>query len=145
MLKFFTKYVHSTGIPGMELDSEWTDPTSQEEFTVLSEKLNAKNVDREKFPATLIWDDYLTFISEKRITQGLSILRMERNRLLQSTDWVLAYDNAQSLLNLDDWIQYRKSLRDFFEAPFQLIFKEGTNDVDRDLIVFPTQPPIMRR
>ena len=145
MLKFFSRYVHSTGIVGMEVDAEWSDPTTQEEFTILSENLNAKNLDRENFPATLIWDDYLTFISEKRITQGFSILRSERNRLLQSTDWVLAYDNAQSLSNLDDWIQYRKTLRDFFETPFQLIFKEGTNDVDRDAIVFPVQPPILRK
>jgi len=146
MLKWVIQFIHSTGIRMMEIENEWSDPTNQEEFRILLENINTKNIKRDKFPVALSWNDYTNYISNKRLTESLAILRIERNKILQSTDWVLTHDNALSLINLDDWIQYRKNLRDFFLPPFQLIFKDGTNDMDRDAMAFPpVQPPILRK
>ena len=87
------------------------------------------------------------YVSNKKISEALGILRMERNKILQNTDWVLTHDNALSLENLDEWIQYRKTLRDFFSSPsFNLIFKDGTNEIDRIAMNFPpVQPQIIRK
>jgi hypothetical protein len=146
MLKFMIKFIHSTGIDIMEIEPEWLDPTSEQEFQIMLEQINTKNKNRDKFPIRLNWTDYIPYLLKKRVSESLNILRMERNKILQSTDWVLTHDNALSLLNLDDWIQYRKNLRDFFESPFQIIFKEDTNELDRDAMKFPpVQPPILRK
>ena len=140
------KFIHSTGIDIMEIEPEWLDPTSEQEFQIMLEQINTKNKNRDKFPIRLNWTDYIPYLLKKRVSESLNILRMERNKILQSTDWVLTHDNALSLLNLDDWIQYRKNLRDFFESPFQIIFKEDTNELDRDAMKFPpVQPPILRK
>lgn len=147
MLKFIIQFIHSTGVSFIEIEKEWSDPTSEEEFRILLENINTKNVNREKFPLTLRWTDYMVYIGDKRISEGIAILRMERNRILQNTDWILTHDNALSLENLEEWIQYRKTLRDFFSNPsFNLIFKDGTNELDKNAMNFPpTQPPILRK
>lgn len=147
MLKFIIQFIHSTGISFTEIEKEWTDPTSEEEFRILLGKINTKNVSREKYPLTLHWNDYTNYVSNKRISEAVGILRMERNKILQNTDWVLTHDNALSLENLDEWIQYRKTLRDFFSSPsFNLIFKDGTNEIDRIAMNFPpVQPQIIRK
>lgn len=75
-------------------------------------------------------------------------LRDHRNTLLKDSDWVLTYDNALSLSNLDEWIQYRKTLRDFFKDPdLKIIYVEGMPEmIDRRAMGFPIrQPPILRK
>ena len=150
MIKYLASFIKSTGISCMDIEREWSDPTTQEEFRMIIAKINTKNVNRDKFPLTLEaleWNDYINFIGVERVNEGLYILRIERNKILQSTDWVLTHDNAISLINLDEWIQYRKTLRDFLADPsFTLIFKDGTNDIDKNAMGFPpVQPPILRK
>ena len=37
-----------------------------------------------------------------------------RDIALKDSDWVLTYDNVQTLANLEEWINYRQKLRDLF-------------------------------
>jgi hypothetical protein len=86
-------------------------------------------------------------LSEALDTPYIISLRKYRNELLNKTDWVLTYDNALSLSNLDDWINYRHTLRDFFSNPKMLIvFMEGSETVlDLEAMGFPIQPPPILR
>jgi hypothetical protein len=116
----------------------------------LIEQLNLKNTNNEGFPintTNINWDDYINYLPSKVNENILNALRFERNKILQNTDWVLTHDNAISLLNLDDWIQYRQNLRDFFSKPsFKLILKDGTKEPDKKAMNFPpVQPPILRK
>lgn len=74
-------------------------------------------------------------------------IRAYRDNLLKNTDWVLTYDNALSLANLDEWIKYRQDLRDFFsDLNKPVIFRENSIFYDIHAMGFPIkQPPIIRK
>ena len=82
-------------------------------------------------------------LSEALDTPYIINLRKYRTELLNKTDWVLTYDNALSLTNLDDWIKYRQTLRDFFSnTNMPIIFIEGSVRVlDLKAMGFPVEPP----
>ena len=70
-----------------------------------------------------------------------------RNRILEKSDWVMTYDNTQTLANLGDWVQYRQMLRDFCSDPqFKLILKPNTDIPDMVAMNFPPpMPPVIRK
>ena len=70
-------------------------------------------------------------------------LRYYRDLSLRESDWILTYDNAMDLLNLDEWIAYRKALRDI-SSNLKLVYYEGTTNINwRDTL--PTKPQILRK
>lgn len=73
-------------------------------------------------------------------------LRKFRDGFLKDSDWLLTYDNVETLANLDDWIQYRKKLRNFFsDLSMPIIFQENSTTWDIYAMGFPTAPPIIRK
>ena len=83
---------------------------------------------------SLEWTDYIQKYNSIFMNRQIVKLKMKRNMLLKNTDWILTYDNVQTLANLDDWVKYRQTLRDLF-----------SNTTDISLITFPTEPPILRK
>jgi hypothetical protein len=86
-------------------------------------------------------------LSEALDTQYIIKLRKYRTELLNKSDWVLTYDNALSLSNLEEWIKYRKDLRDFFSNPnMPIIFIKGSDTtLDLNAMGFPLEPPPILR
>jgi len=69
--------------------------------------------------------------------------RYYRNQSLKESDWVLSYDNAMDLLNLDEWIAYRKALREI-TSNLKLVYYEGTTNINWRATL-PTKPQILRK
>lgn len=73
-------------------------------------------------------------------------LRKFRDGFLKDSDWLLTYDNVETLANLDDWIKYRKDLRDFFsDLTKPVILQEDSITWDIYAMGFPKAPPIIRK
>lgn len=109
------------------------DPQTEEEFNHLEYESNE--------PIT--WDQYQSKYEEVKEEQGLKVLRLQRKDLLQKTDWVMTADNFQSLTNKDDWVAYRKMLRDLPTNHPPFIWK-SLDILDFEKMGIPSQPPILR-
>lgn len=126
-------YIHSRGVYSIYTD-DWLEPTSESEFISLLEKINLKNIHNAQFPLSLSWNEYNTWVSSNDTAEKTNNLRSQRNQQLKNSDWVLTYDNVQTLANLDDWVKYRQVLRDLF-----------LNVSDIQSLKMPTEPPILRK
>ena len=111
------------------------EPTTESEFLTIIENINTKNLDREGFPIQLKWEDYTAFVGTNTISDAIKAIKGKRDQLLKDSDWVLTYDNAMSLANLDAWVAYRQTLRDLMT-----VARAGPTSV-----VFPEKPPIVRK
>ena len=71
-------------------------------------------------------------ITELEATEPLRLLRIERNRLLQETDWMANSDVTMT----DDWKTYRQALRDLPSTASPSLDEKGnlTN------VTWPTKP-----
>ena len=116
-------------------DNDLKEPTNETEFLTIIKNINTKNADREGFPIQLRWEDYQAFLITNTSSDAIKATKAKRDQLLKDSDWVLAYDNAMSLANLDTWIEYRQSLRDLMDK-----VRANPNSV-----VFPEKPPIIRK
>ena len=114
-------------------DNDLKEPTNETEFLTIIKNINTKNADREGFPIQLRWEDYQAFLITNTSSDAIKATKAKRDQLLKDSDWVLAYDNAMSLANLDAWIEYRQTLRD-------LMGRANPNSV-----VFPEKPSIIRK
>ena len=73
-------------------------------------------------------------IKELNDGESMRLLRVERDRLLASTDW-----RASSDLTLgDNWKTYRQSLRDLPASASPTLDSEG--NLDLTSVTFPTEP-----
>ena len=116
-------------------DNDLKEPTNEREFLTIIENINTKNTDREGFPIQLRWEDYQAFLITNTNSDAIKATKAKRDQLLKDSDWVLTYDNAMSLANLDAWVAYRQALRDLMAAA-----RGSPNSV-----VFPEKPPIIRK
>lgn len=109
------------------------DPETEEEFNELQfESLE---------PIT--WSQYQETYEQVKEETGVHILRGQRKLLLQQTDWIMTADNFQSLLNKDEWVAYRKMLRDLPTNHPPFVWKElGVLDFEK--MGIPPPPPILR-
>ena len=110
-------------------DHSIKEPVDETIFTELIAQLGIEN---EK----VSWTDYSNF-KKIHVNQDYLIFTIQgkRDQLLKDSDWVLTYDNAMSLANLDAWVAYRKALRDLMAAA----------RADPSSVVFPEKPPIIRK
>lgn len=119
----------------------WTNPDPLDEESFLSMFTNLQSLN----PAISImatWEEFSTFKENNLKIKALQQLKGRRDILLQQSDWVLTYDNVQTLANLDDWVAYRQALRDFFSNPsFQLILLPETQLPDVVAMNFPPMKP----
>ena len=73
-------------------------------------------------------------ITELNNAEPMRLLRLERDRLLATTDW-----RASSDLTLaDDWKTYRQSLRDLPASSTPTLNSDG--NLDMSSVTFPTEP-----
>jgi len=110
---------------------------------LLSLKPNTKWVWVGKDYSGLEWNDSSTKPSESEIDAELAkltnaepmrLLRIERDRLLATTDW-----RASSDLTLADaWKTYRQSLRDLPASSTPTLDSDG--NLDMSSVTFPTEP-----
>lgn len=108
------------------------DPQTEEEFNNL----------QYESPVVITWEAYqekYSFIEQK---SGLRILRAYRDELLKDTDWIMTVDNFQTLANKDEWIAYRKALRDLPNNPPP--FKWKGLSLDFEAMNLPIKPTIVR-
>jgi hypothetical protein len=116
-------------------DDNIKEPITESEFLAIIESINTKNSDRAGFPIQLKWEDYTAFVSTNTNSDAIKTIQSKRDQLLKDSDWVLTYDNAMSLANLDAWVAYRQALRDLMEVARE----------DPSSVVFPEKPPIIRK
>ncbi len=112
---------------------ETNDPKTEEEFNQL----------QYESPEPITWVQYQSAYEDIEEQTGLRILRGQRSELLRKTDWIMTADNFQSLTNKDDWVAYRKMLRDLPTNHPPFIWKElGVLDFEK--MGIPNAPPILR-
>jgi len=125
LVKFLTSLSISTNLESDAIQ----EPTDEAKFTELMTQLGIEN-------NAVTWTEYLNFkdvhISKKNL---IHMLQPKRDQLLKDSDWVLTYDNAMSLANLDAWVAYRQALRDLMAVARE----------DPYSVVFPEKPPIIRK
>ncbi len=144
-------FIHSKGIDTFFYDNNIPNPTSEEEFKSLLTLINDSNKYNPAFPLTATFEEFSSWLianpPKPSPNPTLIMLKQMRNTLLQQSDWLLTYDNSQSLANLNEWISYRQKLRDFFSNPdFSLITIQGTTVPDMAAMNFPPpMPPVIRK
>lgn len=116
-------------------DDNIKEPTTESEFLIIIENINTKNSEKEGFPIQLKWEDYTAFLSTNTRSDAIKTIQGKRDQLLKDSDWILAYDNAMSLANLDAWVAYRQALRDLMAVA----------RANPSSVVFPEKPPIIRK
>jgi len=146
----FISFIHSKGISSINISNFKEKVSTNDEFIETLAELNKLNSDSPGFPVTGTFEEYNAHIPIQFPVENkaLEFIKQFRNRLLLESDWVMTYDNTQTLANLDDWIQYRKKLRDFFSDPeFKLILlQENTDMLDMVAMKFPPEmPPVIRK
>ena len=122
------------GIEEIHLNGLTHDPTTEEEFDVITYDSQTR----------VTWDDFLAFFTSIRTQTMLYALRMFRDEELKHTDWVMTYDNTQTLQNIDEWIVYRQYLRDLPTVTLEYKYtSENTPDVlNMDI---PKRPNVIRK
>lgn len=130
-IRFLTSVMR---INSIQTDPSWLEPQNETEFTNLLDSINTLNSSNPEFPINMTWNGYSIWLKYTLNLESMDKLRNTRNQLLTSTDWLLTYDNVQSLANLDDWVKYRQALRDIFK-----------NVSDISSLQMPVQPPILRK
>lgn len=108
------------------------DPTNESDF--LSLKFTS--------PSPITWDMYSEAYPIVERNLGTKLLRIERNKRLSNTDWIMTVDNFETLANKEEWILYRKALRDLPANP--PIFKWKDLNLDFENMEMPVQPSIVR-
>lgn len=114
-------------------DENLNDPQTEEEFKKI--KYQSDN--------EITWAQYQEKYEEVKEKTGLKILRFQRKILLQQTDWIMTADNFQSLSNKDEWVAYRKMLRDLPTNHPPFIWK-SMDALDFEKMGIPNAPPILR-
>jgi hypothetical protein len=134
MIEFAVAILHFLGATTVHIDfMEATDPTTEEEFNQLNYEP----------PNTITWSQYQDAKETVKQQIGKAQIRRVRDPLLKNTDWIMSYDNAMSLENLDEWMQYRQALRDMTSTYTTFVFNGGNVDVSQ--IQFPMKPEIRRK
>lgn len=145
------RFIHSKGISSLFYDDKTPDPSTEEEFNSLLAIVNESNKFNPAFPLKATFEEFSSWLSQNppkpTPNAALTNLKQMRNMFLQQSDWLLTYDNSQTLANLNEWINYRQKLRDFFSNPnFSLILIQGTDIPDMAAMNFPPpMPPIIRK
>ena len=104
---------------------------------------NIKNNDYD----TLIWGEnnpvskptkkeYTDKLAELQAAEPIRLLRIERNKLLQETDWIATIDYPGTVEVQEQWLDYRQALRDL-PANSDPQLDENGNLIN---INWPTQP-----
>lgn len=112
--------------------SEGDDPQTEEEFLLI----------QYESPTVITWQQYQQQYSITEQKVGLRQLRAYRDKLLRDTDWVMTVDNFETLQNKDEWIAYRKTLRNLPVNPPP--FKWKNQDLDFKNMDMPIKPPVVR-
>jgi len=128
-MSYLIKYLNSLSISTLLEAHSIKEPIDETKFTELIAQTGIEN---EK----VTWTDYSNF-KKIHVNQDYLIFTIQgkRDQLLKDSDWVLTYDNAMSLANLDAWVAYRQALRDLMAAA----------RADPYSVVFPEKPPIIRK
>lgn len=122
------------GIEEIQMNELLCDPKTEEEFNVIT-------YDSQK---RVSWEEFLTVFTSIRSHNTKYALRVFRDEELKNTDWVMSYDNIQSLQNLDEWIVYRQYLRDLPNAMLEYNYTDH-NTLDILSMDIPKRPSILRK
>jgi hypothetical protein len=143
-MHFFSYFIYSKIKSDYIPNNEPMDPIDEDSFL---SKLNNIRELNPTISITATWEEFNIYIETTVKNVVVQQLKDKRNALLQQTDWVMTYDNVQTLANLDEWMEYRQKLRDYFSNPsFLLILEPGRKTPDLSAMNFPPkQPPILRK
>tara|TARA_Y100001973_G_C5165284_1_gene315767 strand:+ start:373 stop:606 length:234 start_codon:yes stop_codon:yes gene_type:complete len=72
----------------------------------------------------------------------LEALRIERNKLLEKSDWTQSNDSPLSDTKKTEWATYRQALRDITKTASPKIRTQAPyfNSLDPSSVTFPTKP-----
>ena len=70
--------------------------------------------------------------------EGMRLLRLERDKLLATCDWVVLTDSPLSTSKKTEWKTYRQSLRDLPSSSTPTLDSDG--NLDMSSVTFPTEP-----
>ena len=97
--------------------TEWVlrgEPTNETEFNSMFHKVTGVDANGSAIESNnpndfgVIWEQVLAKQNELKDEEPMRLLRLERNRLLQETDWRFRSDLTPS----QEWIDYCQALRD---------------------------------
>ena len=149
-MSYLIQFIHSKGVSCFYYNNT-QEPLTEQEFIVTLENINNENKYNNSFPLNVSFDEYTTFVKNSppipKFDPIITSMKKIRNILLEKSDWLLTYDNVQTLENLNEWITYRQTLRTFFSNPlFKVILLPGSQEPDLMAMNFPPkQPPIIRK
>lgn len=128
-MSYLIKYLNSLSISTLLEAHSIKEPMDETKFTELIAQMGIEN-------KKVSWTDYSNF-KKIHVNQDYLIFTIhgKRDQLLKDSDWILAYDNAMSLANLDAWVAYRQALRDLMAVA----------RADPSSVVFPEKPLIIRK
>lgn len=112
-----------------------SDPENEEELLT--------NFKFHRGERTITWEEYTKARDEYFIELSMPNLRDYRNKLLIESDWVMTPDNQATLVNLQEWLDYRQALRDLPQSSIQFIWKNGV--LDFESMNIPKAPAIVRK
>jgi hypothetical protein len=132
MLYFSYHALYSLGATQVYALKQVNDPTTEEEF---------KEMEYDS-PNPISWQDYLVAVEPVKQRIGVEKIRIYRNKLLTETDWIMTTDNTNSIQNIQEWINYRQTLRDLPSNPPIFVWKNGELDISQ--MTLPERPQIIR-
>ena len=110
-------------LDSLNLTKEWVlrgEPTSETEFNQMFREItgadkNGLAIENDN-PSdwSIKWSEVKKKYDELNAAEPLNELRMERNRILTQSDWVVIKEREEggSVSNFADWKKYRQELRD---------------------------------
>ena len=93
-------------------------------------------------PNPISWQDYLVAVEAVKQRMGIEKIRIYRNKYLTETDWVMTTDNTNTIQNIQEWINYRQTLRDLTSNPPLFVWKNDELDISQ--MILPERPQIIR-
>lgn len=122
------------GIEEIDMNDLVSDPTTEEEFqqiTYTSDRI-------------VSWEEFSTLFETIRRQSMVYTLRMFREEELKQTDWIMTYDNVQTLQNMDEWVVYRQAMRDLPSASIEYKYTDQ-NTPDLLSMILPKRPIVIRK
>ena len=132
MLYFAYHALYELGATQVYVLKPTNDPETEEEFQALV----------YDSPNPISWQDYLVAVEAVKQRMGIEKIRIYRNKYLTETDWVMTTDNTNTIQNIQEWINYRQTLRDLTSNPPLFVWKNDELDISQ--MILPERPQIIR-
>lgn len=125
---FADRILHFLGAKIVRIPEKAKDPESEDDFLQLDYESDVRYT----------WIQYIESREIVKQNHGLSLLRLYRNKNLADSDWIMTLDNVERISNIQEWKDYRQSLRDLPQQTIEFIWKDnGLDFINMNLPIKP--------